>query len=54
MYYDTYTVVLLPVVGFNMDKRLVCNYGKASLLQVRAPTGTRSYGYSLLWVFTPT
>ena len=25
-------------------KRLVCNYGKASLLRVLAPTGTRSYG----------
>ena len=30
------------------DKRLVCNYGKASLLRVLAPTGTLSYGYSLL------
>ena len=27
-----------------LDKRLVCNYGKASLLRVPAPTGTRSYG----------
>ena len=27
-----------------VHKRLVCNYGKASLLRVPAPTGTRSYG----------